>query len=86
MPISLPEENNDDMVFKECNEEEFYKNQKINNGKSPNENNNNNKIKEIKEPHNIKFNLIDEISCRGLDNVRATYCMNKYEKHKNKNN
>ena len=41
-------ENNDDMVFKEFNEEEFYKNQKINNGKSPNEKNNNNKLKEIK--------------------------------------
>ena len=31
------------MVFKEFNEEEFYKNQKINSGKSPNESNNNSK-------------------------------------------
>ena len=60
--MSFPVENNGDMAFKVLNQEEFYKN--------PNESNNSQN--EIKEPHNIKFNLIDEISCRGLDNVGAT--------------
>lgn len=82
MPISYPVENNDDMAFKVFNEEKFYKYQEINSGKSPNEGNN--KQNEIKGPHNIKFNFIDEISWRGLDNVGATCCMNKYKKYKNK--
>ena len=77
MPISFPVENNDDMAFKVLKEEEFYKNQETNSGKSQNESNN--KQKEIKGPYNIKFNLIDEISCRGLDNVGATCCMIKYK-------
>ena len=47
------------MAFKVFNEEEFYKNQETKSGKSPNERNN--KQNEIKEHHNIKFNLIDEI-------------------------
>ena len=70
-------ENNDDMAFKVLKEEEFYKNQETNSGKSQNESNN--KQKEIKEPYNIMLNLIDEISCRGLDNVGATSCMIKYK-------
>ena len=74
LPLSFLVENNGDMAFKVFNEEEFYKYQKLNKGKSPDENNN--KQNEIKEPHNIKFNLIDEISCRGLDNVGATCYMN----------
>ena len=65
------------MAFKVLKEEEFYKNQETNSGKSQNESNN--KLKEIKGPHNIKFNLIDEISCRRLYNVGATCCMNKYK-------
>ena len=60
-------ENNVDMAFKVFNEKELYKDQEINNGKSPNERNN--KHNEIKKTYNIKFNFIDEISCRGLDNV-----------------
>ena len=48
----------------------FIKIQKKNSGKNPNESNNSQN--EIKKSHNIKFNLIDEISCTGLDNVGAT--------------
>ena len=59
LPISFLLEKNDDMAFKVFNEEEFYKNQETKSGKSPNERNN--KQNEIKEHHNIKFNLIDEI-------------------------
>ena len=58
------------MTFKIFKQEEFYKVQEKNSGKSPNEGNS--KKNETKEPYNIKFNLIDEISCRGLDNVGAT--------------
>ena len=54
------------MTFKIFKQEEFYKVQEKNSGKSPNEGNS--KKNETKEPYNIKFNLIDEISCRGLDN------------------
>ena len=74
MPKNVLVENNGDAAFEVYNEEEFYKYQKLNNGKIPNESNN--KQSEIKEPHNIKFNLIDEISYRGLDNVGATCYMN----------
>ena len=40
-------ENNDDMAFKVFNKKELYKDQEINNGKSPNERNN--KHNEIKK-------------------------------------
>ena len=59
MLISFPSENNDEIAFKVFNEEELNKNQEINSVKNPNESNE--KQNEIKEPHNIKSSLIDEI-------------------------